>query len=612
MKNKNLLTIFFLILIGFTIYSFNLQNQLFWDDDEWIKGNVFVHNFSYLKEIFTQNVLAGFGLTSNYYRPLLLLSFAFNYVIGGIAPFGYHLFSNGIHIANGILIFLIFSKFLNKRISFLASLIFLIHPAQTEAVSYISGRGDPLSVFFILLTLFLFLEFYFSPYKNLNYQQNKSINYPRSRIIYKNFILLLTFIAAILSRESAVLFPLLLIIFYLSFLAAGNFSSSLKRSFIISLPFWFVSIIYFILRLTIFNFENTLNFYPYQNIYTENLFYRLLTFSHALVDYFKIIFYPVGLHMERDLPIHTSIFDFPVLIGIAIFFSILFFLFRIYRLEIKNQKLGIKQQSSNFRIWLFSWSWFFISLAPVSGIIPINALIYEHWLYLPLVGLSLFLGFYIDKLIVFLKSKSLSYFYFLFLIFLISYFSFFAIQSIRRNILWSKPIEFYQDILKYNPKSVRILTNLGKTYAEKGDLIKAVEFYERAANTEGGKLFPQPYYNLGNIYRDLGRIDEAIEKYKKAIEVDPNFPFAYQNLAEIYVNKKQDLVSGIKIIEKLKEIQPGNPRIYYNLGLLYLATNNFDLAIKNLKDGLNLVRGRDQELEKMITSLLSRLQGRPL
>ena len=70
-----------LIAVGFLVYAFNLNNQLFWDDDEWIKGNVFVHDFSHLKEIFTQNILSGFGLNSNYYRPLLLISFAFNYVI---------------------------------------------------------------------------------------------------------------------------------------------------------------------------------------------------------------------------------------------------------------------------------------------------------------------------------------------------------------------------------------------------------------------------------------------------------------------------------------------------------------------------------------------------
>ncbi|MBI2003698.1 MAG: hypothetical protein HYS78_01840, partial [Parcubacteria group bacterium] len=55
-ERKNLIPITVLIFIGFFVYAFNFNNQLFWDDDEWIKGNLFVHSFSYLKEIFTQNV----------------------------------------------------------------------------------------------------------------------------------------------------------------------------------------------------------------------------------------------------------------------------------------------------------------------------------------------------------------------------------------------------------------------------------------------------------------------------------------------------------------------------------------------------------------------------
>ena len=144
MRNKKF-CILILMVVGFLVYSFNLQNKLFWDDDDWIKGNVFVHDFAHTKEIFTQNILAGYGLNSNYYRPLLLLSFAVNYAIGSIKPLGYHLVNNGLHVANGILIFLILLGVFKRRLpAFLAALLFLIHPLQTEAVTYISGRGDPM------------------------------------------------------------------------------------------------------------------------------------------------------------------------------------------------------------------------------------------------------------------------------------------------------------------------------------------------------------------------------------------------------------------------------------------------------------------------------------
>lgn len=563
--------------ISFFIYSFNFNNPLFWDDDEWIKGNTFVHSFSYLKEIFTQNVEAGFGLNSNYYRPLLLLSFAFNYVIHGIQPFGYHLINNGFHIANGVLLFILLSKFLNSRTSFLTALLFLIHPVQTEAVTYISGRGDPMSVFFMLLALWFFIK---STHSQLTF-------YAIAQKVSSVFL----FILAILSRETAILFPLLLMIFYISFLSKEKFWPALKKSFTISFPFWVISIIYFILRLTVFNFANTLNFYSQSNVYTENLSLRLYTFGAVLVEYFKIIFWPVGLHMERDFSVFTSLFQWPVWLGFLVVIGILYLTFKFFEKE---------------RTWFFSWLWFFVALGPVSGLIPINAFIYEHWLYLPLIGLSTLAGFYIDKLFqLTVNKKQLTA---VILVSLIAYFSFFVVQSVKRNILWGKPIEFYEDILKYSPSSVRILTNLGNFYFEGGNIVKAVEFYERAVETPDGKSFAEPYFNLGNVYRDSGEIDKAIGQYQKAIEVNPLFPFAYQSLAELYVNEKQDLFSGIETLEKLKKIQPGNPRVYYNLGLIYLAISNVESAIENFELGLDLASGRDKEVETAILEILNRIK----
>jgi len=588
MRNKTLLLVFILFVIGFFIYAFNLNNPLFWDDDDWIKNNAFVHSFSYLKEIFTKNILAGFGLNSNYYRPLLLLSFALNYVIHGIKPFGYHLLSNAFHIANGILFFLLLLMVFRRRFpAFIAALLFLIHPVQTEAVTYISGRGDPMSVFFMLLSLWLF------------------IRYDKTHKILFLFGSLISMIAALLSRETAVLFPFLLIIFYVSFLSPYNFIKRIKISIKKALPFLGISVIYMILRLTVFNFKNTLNFYSQANDYTQHLSYRIYTFLHVLLEYFKLIFAPVGLHMERDLPLKTSLFQWPVWLSFLLILGIIFLIVRFYKKEkhVKDDN-NTMFAVSRFRIWLFSWGWFFVAIAPVSGIIPINAIMYEHWLYLPLIGLFALIGFYLDKLFGVIKNKEgLKT---ILWIFLIGYFSFFAIQSIKRNIIWGKPIEFYEDILKYNPYTVRVLNNLGNLYSDKGDLKKAEENYKKAILSPNKDLFAQPYYNLGNLYRDQGEFDKAIALYKKAIEVDPNFPFAYQNLAVVYINAKKDIAKGIEVLEQLKKIQPGNPRVYYNLAILYLAQNNISQGKENIILGLQYAQ-KDLQTRRLLEDLLSKV-----
>src|SRR3989344_4642621 len=262
--------VFLLIAVGFFVYAFNLHNGLFWDDDDWIINNNFVHNISWgnIKFWFSENVLAGIGLKSNYYRPALFFTLALNYVIAGIKPLIWHLTSNLLHIANGVLIFSILYLVSSKKlVAFLTALIFLIHPLQTEAVTYISGRGDPLGVFFMLLTLWLFIKS----------QEVFSIKYKVLSIIF--------LVLALFSRETAIIFPMLLMVFYISFLSPTlTFWTSFKKSFLKVLPYFVIVVIYGILRLTVLNFNNTLNFYQQSNVYSENLYVRLFTFMHVLAD----------------------------------------------------------------------------------------------------------------------------------------------------------------------------------------------------------------------------------------------------------------------------------------------------------------------------------------
>ncbi len=594
---SKLFIIIFLALVGFGIYYSNLHNALFWDDDDWIINNPFVHSFGHLKEIFTQNILSGFGLNSNYYRPFLLLTFAFNYIIGGIKPLGYHLVSNGFHIANGILVFSILYSVLKKRLpAFIASLLFLIHPLQTEAVTYISGRGDPMSVFFMLLSLWLFAK------------RDNFLSTPRSDLVYQGRTLygvlsVLSMILAVLSRETAILTPLLIMIFYIAFLSKENFMVAVRKAFIKTLPYWVISAVYWLLRLTILNFQNTLNFYSEVNDYSSHLIYRLFTFGEVLIGYFKLIFAPIGLHMERDMPIKTSLLEWPVWLAILIVIVIVGVGILFYKKQkINNQQLTI----TNSRIWLFGWAWFFVALGPVSGIIPINAVMYEHWLYIPLIGFFTLVGFYVDSLWEWLGNKKLTVGRILLVAGVVVYFSFFAVASFRRNIVWGDPIKFYQDILKYNPNTVRIINNLGNLYSARGETDKAIEEYKKAITIPNGNLFAQPHYNLGNIYRDKGDIEKAIVEYKEAIKIDPSFPFAYQNLAVIYAGRGK-LIEAAEMLEKVKELRPLEPRVYYNLALIYFGQNKKDLGIKNLELALERA-GNDPVASAEISRLLNQIK----
>lgn len=608
-KKPIILPIFLLIVIGFFVYSFNLNNQLFWDDDDWIINNNFVHTIGWdnIKFWLTHNTLAGVGLQSNYYRPFLFFTFAINYVISGIKPFGYHLLSNLIHIANGILIFLLFKRFnlgISKDstlvVAFLTALVFIIHPLQTEAVTYISGRGDVLVTFFMLLALYLWTNDlegrYGKTVDNRHRPDSKAIEDPRwnrDKSAILRFLSLTAMVLALLSRETGIIFPFLLMFFYIAFLSKYGFIYSVKKAFYEALPYFGIVLVYGILRLTVLNFQNTLNFYTAPNLYSENLHYRLFTFMHVLVDYFKLLFVPINLHMERSMTVHTSLFQWPVWLGTLIVFGILTTLYCLY-----------KNRHPDFKIWLFGWGVFFISLGPVSGITPINALIYEHWLYLPMVGFWLIVSYYFVKLFDYLiKNKNVVGRWSL-VVGLAIYLSFFAYQSIQRNILWGDRLNFYLDIIKYEPDSVRINNNVGNIYYNKKDVENAEKYYKIAASGEG--TFAQPYFNLGTILQFRGDIDGAIKLYEKAIEIDSNFYYPYQNLAFIYA-QRGNLTKSKENIEKLKTLIPNNPRVYYNSALIYLALNDKKKALEDIETGLKYSY-LDPEIGKLLEELIKRLE----
>jgi len=536
---KNIGYLIALFGLGFFLYAFNLHGPLFWDDADWIINNPYIHTLTWenIKFIFTHDTNAGIGLVSNYYRPFLFLTLMANYIISGSESVLYHLVNNIIHIGNGILIFYLLNRwFKHPRIAFLSALLFVIHPLQTEAIVIVSGRGDPLSVFLVLFGIISFL-----------------VLKDRNRYWFAYGVASIAMILAVLSREVTVLFPAYLGVVLMAFENQGRFLARFKKSFIAVVPFLGITVVYGILRLTVLNFQNTLNFYQQQNIYSENLLYRVYTFFHALVVYIRLIIWPTGLHMDRDIPVSTHIWDPWSWLGALIIIGLIVLLIYLYRSEVskfRNSKLEISNYS--FNVWFFGLGIFFVNLLPTSGLIPINARIYEHWLYFSLFGFFTIAAFYLDKILSFFKNKD-SKFYVLITISFVIYCLFLGVQTIRRNLLWSNTEKFYLNILKYEPEDVRVINNLGNWYSDHGNNDLAKPLYERAIAIDPNQ--PALYHNLGNIARDSGQLDRAEELYKKAISTDPTFHYAYGNLAQLYLNQNK-ITQALEMLEQLQKIYP--------------------------------------------------------
>lgn len=481
MSRKTFLYCLAIFAFGLAAYANCFSNQFLYDDEHYVQKNPYIRDFSHWKELLTQNVGAGVQRPDNFYRPMQMLAYTAVYQLGGLDVFGFHLLNFLLHIANAFLVYLLVYLLLkNEEAAFAASLLFAVHPIHTEAVTYMNGTADPLGAFFGLLTLLLYLR-----------SSGGKGFYAAS---------LLCLAAALLSKETMVVLPVLIIV-----LDIFRGESPLRK-WKTYVPYFALFGIYMTLRCTVFNFTQSLNLFQESNIYTQNLHYRLFTFLASLGEYYTLLLMPLDLKYDRPLTIFLSPWDPPVLCSMLLLLLLVWLAWRSLRGE---------------RVLFLGIAWFFLALGPVSGIIPINGVTMEHWLYFPSIGAFLIVGYLLTKL-----NRNMS------LILLLAAALLLTWRTTIRNRDWSDPITFYTKILQHNPSVARVRNNLAMAYTHEGRPDLAEEQYRMAIALED--RYPETHHNLGLLYANKGMIREAIAEFEKALAINPNFFHSRRVLDEIY------------------------------------------------------------------------------
>lgn len=463
--------VFFLIFAAaLGLYSSALTGQFIWDDEYQIRDNRYLTAWQYLPDIFTKNITAGADSDCHFYRPIQIFSYRLDYLLWKLEPFGYHLTGILLHALAAWFLFLLLESWSVARpIAVLSTLFFLIHPIQTEAVAYLSGRADLLALVFMLAAL---------------------LADPKKKFLAAAF-----FTLALLSKESALIFPVLLAI---STAARGERASLRGLT-----PFLLISVAYLLLRFTVL--------VPFAFPAEARTFLdRLPGIFASLVGYARVILFPwSGLHMEYGL--YFFRWDHPqVLLGLGIFLGLALFFWR-FRMN-RNVRIG--------------GAWLTAAWLPVSGIFPLNASMAEHWLYLPSIGIFLLAGSAFGLFIQNKKTKIAG------TIICLALISLYAAKTYQQNFYWSDNAHFSKETLRFMPNSWRAHYMLGLHYGSIGEKAKAAGHYERAFEINPG--FAEAYYNLGNLLASVNDDAGAEEYYLKAIKVNPRYAPAYNNLANIY------------------------------------------------------------------------------
>ena len=526
-----------IITLGMMAYANSLNGKFLYDDSLLIEHNTFIKGPSALIDCFTKDIFAdaGVGKMTNFYRPLQMASYALNYSVCKLDVRGYHLVNMLIHILVALSIYwLLHILFKNNFLSLTTALLFVVHPIQTEAVSYISGRCDPPSLLFMILSMIIYINLLkqdrFNPFGFI--------------------LLLLTYACALFSKEHSIIFPVLLLFYHFVF---GKRIKAIEFFSLLS-----IAIIYLVMRL--------IHLAPASpSLSTDTVFDRIPGFFVALFTYIKLLFLPFPLHMEYG----QKLFGWadPRAIGGVLITLMIFILGYIKR---------------NNKIILFSISWFFLSLLPVSNLYKINFYMAEHFLYIPSLGFFLLIAYAFNILYNDTRCKIVA------LVLTTCAVLFFLILTIKQNDYWKDPETFFKRTLEFAPDSGNSYNNLGLIYADEGKLTEALSNLNKAIElAPNDPNNDKAYNNRGNIYNNNGNYTKAISDFSKAIELNPTLAQAYSNRGSAY-NKEGNYAQSILDLNKALELNSNSPESYNNLGNTYSSKSNYTDAILNYNKALEL------------------------
>src|SRR5689334_19581645 len=356
---KKIWAVLILIVVVFIVYAPAVLNGFVWDDTALILPDPLIRSWRLIPEGFNHFRFID-ATASDFYRPLQRLTYTFDYATAGFQPAVYHATSIFWHFlaAVGLLLFaeqLLASFAVERRkaraISLFAALVWAVHPVQTAAVVYISGRADPLAAAFGFFGLFFLLR------------ARVAAGSAKLAFLIVSAVL---FLASAFSKETGLIFP---IIGLSLFALHQNWKDLWKIAALAA----FVSAIYLAQRIGAEHEP------PPQLTPPPPLLVRPIIAARAVAEYAGLVVFPWNLHMDRDVESHPSGFgdsslahaawrELQTLLGIVLIGAFLCWLGR-----------ARKRNPAIFACLICT----LITYLPVSGIVTLNATVAEHWIYLP-------------------------------------------------------------------------------------------------------------------------------------------------------------------------------------------------------------------------------------
>lgn len=526
----------------------------------------------------------------------------FYYQLGKFDPFVYRFASITSHILTGTVVYFVICLLLRRlkhdtflyqqrfTVSFLVAGFFLLHPVQSQTVSYIiQGQLEGLAALVTLLMILFFLL----------YMTFTSTAGRIGALVGMYTCMLL----APGTKEIAIISPLLVLLVDWFFVAQGNVHSLRRRWWlhvslfvgIFGMYIYFLKPEYFTTILGLkMELHNNMG-----NMLTETrderitpLWYCISQFK-VILHYIGIFFWPFTMSVDYDWVLVDHFFSLDCIIPFLLLVALAcYVLYRLYKNKVDLVSFAIL--------------WFFIAVLPRSSIIPSTELVADYKTYLASVGIFFLFACICASALAWFEKRFSIHNYFMHLLLMSCFLVPIGYALYERNKVWRTGEEFWLNILQNAPRKARAYNNYGVSLCAKHKNEEAIPYFKKAMELD--KIYSDPHNNIAVAYGATGKLDEAIKALENSIKICPVQPEAYNNMASFYL-EKNEFARAEELLHIALNLRKHYGKAHFNLGRTYYAMGKKEKAwgcFKNacLKadfdtaDAFNFYAGVSLELKK--------------
>lgn len=555
-----------LALLSAIAFANTFRNDFVYDDLYVILENRLIKQLDQLPTLFTTDYWAGTQKEGEpprdlLYRPLVMVSYALNYAVGGANPFGYHLVNLLLHLAASFLVYTLARQLdCSWSAALVAAALFAVHPLHTEAVTYIVGRAELLMALGVLLALTWYIQ-----------GGAPAHLHPRYALAALG-----AFTIGLLSKEQAMVLPLLLACYDLLAWKGLNgpvgWRGLLRGVFCRYVGFLLVLGGYLVVRGALMgSFYRTAS----QISILDNPLAHLsgwpwfLTVLKVAGKYLWLVVWPRYLSPDysyNQIPSSQSLFEPAVLWAVLAWGSLL-------ALAAWSLVRG--------RRAFFAVGFTLVTFLPASNLlVPTGTIMGERLFYLPLAGLCFLVGLGWERLAVwsrvfFPQGRAAGVALLALILALLTG------RTILRNRDWRDDPTVWLRAAQTSPNSARVRKALGTIYIQQGKLDQALHEFETVVQIWPGYLAESGTLNrhLGVLWLKKGRIEEAIAALQRAIAFQPDSWITHYNLGLAYVRQRR-WAEAEAAYRRALTLEFNDPAPYNSLSFVLAEQGRFDEALQ--------------------------------